>query len=698
MSDHLSRLAATVAKVKQQQKQKQQEQASFSQSSSIKSKSSNPSSIKSEPKSPKLPSSITNNHEPSHSNLLKAEQVDFSSLTVEPSTDAQEVYLNNKRRKRKLIQREEAAKEAIREEARQIRSKQQNINPKTESSTTKTTTPITSTSSSSYRRSDPLTAEEMKLVRNKKLKAQMAQNEKQTQFLSSTAARNEILLPSSTGSIDLVNVDKHDHNTLFFHDQSEKSVSNRSTNKSPSANTPSIVQNSNMLKTWRLTQENIKDNVDVRTAKKMFDLDLGNQFGPYSCSFNRNGKFLLLTGRKGHVSMLNYSTNQLITEFYVNETVRDAVFLHNEQMYALAQKKYVYIYDQQGIELHCLRQHFDVNRLEFLPYHFLLVTVGKTGYLKYHDTSTGAYVAEHRTREGNCQVIKQNPNNAVIHLGHENGVVSLWTPNMNQAVAKIFTHRQPLSAIDIDLGGNYMVTAGLDSQVKVWDVRTFKEVHAYFSVQPVTNIDISDTGLLALGNKSHCHIWRDAFRIKQKEPYMVQNYPGESINSVKFRPFEDNLVVTSNNKLHSLIIPGAGEANFDSFEANPFQTNKQRREAVVHNLLDKLQPDMISLDSSQFGLMNESSKHLYEGQRKELREIREAKDNEATANRNKMRGGNKSSKRWHRSRVNIVEKKHEERKIEIEKQTKNAEFRKAEEERNAAGLPKQALSRFSKKM
>jgi len=69
-------------------------------------------------------------------------------------------------------------------------------------------------------------------------------------------------------------------------------------------------------------------------------------------------------------------------------------------------------------------------------------------------------------------------------------------------------------------------------------------------------------------------------------------------------PLQDVLAVGHSGGISTMLVPGAGELHYDSYVADPFQTRKMRREQEVHQLLDKLQPDMIVLDPTAIGQVN----------------------------------------------------------------------------------------------
>jgi U3 small nucleolar RNA-associated protein 7 len=325
-------------------------------------------------------------------------------------------------------------------------------------------------------------------------------------------------------------------------------------------------------------------------------------------------------------------------------------------MFAAAQKKYVYIYDNTGLEIHRLQNHTYVDRLDFLPYHFLLASIGSNGYLKYQDTSTGSLVAERRTKFGACNVMTHNPYNAVIHLGHNNGVVSLWSPSMPHPLVKMQCHRGAVRAVAVDKGGHYMATSGSDGKLKVWDIRTYGVLQEYFTPRTAVSLDISDKGLLAVGWNTHAQIWKDCFKTKQSAPYMSHIEHGSAVESLKFVPFEDVLGIGHEKGISSIVVPGAGEANFDSLEANPYQNKKQRQETEVHSLLDKLQPDMIVLDPSTIGKLTRLSKDQIRQKRQDDKDDQEPETPEKE--RKRMRGRNSALKRHLRKKAkNIVDHK-----------------------------------------
>ncbi|XP_044913322.1 WD repeat-containing protein 46 isoform X2 [Felis catus] len=218
------------------------------------------------------------------------------------------------------------------------------------------------------------------------------------------------------------------------------------------AEEPGFLEGEDGEDTAKIRQVDIVEAVDIASAAKHFDLNL-RQFGPYRLNYSRTGRHLAFGGRRGHVATLDWVTKRLMCEINVMEAVRDIRFLHSEALFAVAQNRWLHIYDNQGIELHCIRRCDRVTRLEFLPFHFLLATASETGFLTYLDVSVGKIVAALNARAGRLDVMTKNPYNAVIHLGHSNGTVSLWSPAMKEPLAKILCHRGGVRAVAVDSTG-----------------------------------------------------------------------------------------------------------------------------------------------------------------------------------------------------------------------------------------------------
>lgn len=389
-----------------------------------------------------------------------------------------------------------------------------------------------------------------------------------------------------------------------------------------------------------LTQNYIFNKADVGTQKKVFHLNL--RLGPYKCSYSRNGKYLLSTGEKGHISLIDVQNYDTLCELEVEETIRCNTVLHNYKLFAVSQKKYMYIYDNTGMEINCIKDILYTYQMQFLPYHFLLASIGEFGELVYQDISLGTVVTRKKTKRGPCHIMKQNKKNAIIYLGHKNGHVSLWTPNIDKPVCDIFCSYTPISAIGVY--DNYLITASLDATYKLWDIRNHKYIQSFKAHNIINNIEISDTSVVAFSMNSHFRAYKDFFT--SPDLYLKHDTHGNKISSVVFQPFEDICCLGTASSIQTVIVPGSGIANIDGYLNNPYETKKEVRENEVKALLDKLAPDTITFRENQLGLLNPYSqeKTQQEANKEYVRNEREMK-------KNKKRQKEKISKEEHENAV-----------------------------------------------
>jgi U3 small nucleolar RNA-associated protein 7 len=155
-----------------------------------------------------------------------------------------------------------------------------------------------------------------------------------------------------------------------------------------------------------------------------------------------------------------------------------------------------------------------------------------------------------------------------------------------------------------------MATAGQDGLVKVWDCRNWKGcVREWASRGGSAALDWSAKGALATASGGTVNVsWliaavtrthyvqiytsptiHNAFSGKVTPPlYLTHPIPHRPLVSARFAPFQDILTIGHAAGLSSILVPGSGEPNFDSTEADPFENKRARREREVKALLDKV--------------------------------------------------------------------------------------------------------------
>jgi U3 small nucleolar RNA-associated protein 7 len=185
-------------------------------------------------------------------------------------------------------------------------------------------------------------------------------------------------------------------------------------------------------------------------------------------------------------------------------------------------------------------------------------------------------------------------------------------------------------------------------------------------------------------------IWDQALNgPKAQAPYLNHQFRrGEIVRDFAFCPYDDAVGVGHSGGFSNLIVPGAGEPNYDSLIANPFETRNQRREQEVAQLLDKLPAEMIQLDPDGIGVLRAVPKEVQKERREKAFEAQMSatrEKREANLGKTRMKGKNKVSKRYRKKQANVVDDKKLRARMLAEETKRKAAAARGDGSRGAGG-------------
>ncbi|KAI5168398.1 U3 small nucleolar RNA-associated protein 7 [Pancytospora epiphaga] len=340
-------------------------------------------------------------------------------------------------------------------------------------------------------------------------------------------------------------------------------------------------------------QDVIRRSVNMYTSDKAYDIALPRE--SFRTTYTGNGAHSLIFSNEGFCAAHNTQSLVPLFDIRLEEEIRDAKWLHNEQYFACAQKSAVYVYNGSGSELHAVQSISSPRFLQFLPYHFLLAAYTDKRRLNYLDTSTGKMSTEITLPDSHSKptVMSQNPQNAVIYVGNTSGTATLWTPSNPTPIITVSCGVGCIGNMAVDREGTKMVVSGDGGRISYFDVReTYKPLNCINVGMPVSKLALSQRNTLSISSNSKLLFFNDFDKC-----FMKHNSKGK-INSLEFCNHEDILAVGHSAGVSYLVVPGSGDPVYDSTETTPFMTSAQRKQVEVKRLLEKIPADLISHDHS----------------------------------------------------------------------------------------------------
>ena len=448
------------------------------------------------------------------------------------------------------------------------------------------------------------------------------------------------------------------------------------------------------------TQTELKENLDLGTADKIFELSL-DKYGCVTPKYSQTGNELLLTSSTGNLALVKWKSFDLLHENCALSNIRSSAFL-SQGFFAISTDQHISLHNFSGHEIHTLNRSADF--LAFSERHYLMTSVNRHNEVVWFDTTIGKQLFSVKAVarpiaktnsfdkstaalfDGVVVLANSNAHNMTQTSSYQRNesFVSFFSPKSAAPLACIQACKtgtvRSLSVTHLNRGTSFdsavLATLSSNNTLSLWDTRNYfapvntfdltAAVKTYFGKRPAEVVSVrlannflvfTDTNNLFVANFGTLNELEFVNRVEQK------------LTGFALCPFEPVVGIGAVNQFTSAIIPGletADEKNLDSLAYNfPYTKSRENKAFIkskeINHLLEKLSPETIRLDFEENTKKDFSSKEeefLFNRKRRLKRKIERLEVHVASLEKEleKIRVKNKKRKKMGKGKRTAIKK------------------------------------------
>ncbi|KIH63568.1 WD domain, G-beta repeat protein [Ancylostoma duodenale] len=167
-----------------------------------------------------------------------------------------------------------------------------------------------------------------------------------------------------------------------------------------------------------------------------------------------------------------------------DSAIRAMTWSHNEQWLVSADHEGFIKYWQPNMNnVHMYQAHKDepVRGLSFAPTDIKLASASDDGTVRIWDFARCIEERAMRGHGSEVRCVAWHPSKGMIATGSRDSQqpVKLWDPRTGDCLTTLQDHKSSVMAVDWNRNGNWLLTAGRDHLVKLYDIRCMKEMYSY---------------------------------------------------------------------------------------------------------------------------------------------------------------------------------------------------------------------------